>query len=87
MTDLVLRRCAFNQPEDYRPGTDWDVFDGEQCVGRIYCTMNGGWFWGIYASDKGEAFQGHAASFDAAKAIVNAAYEKWNNCTARPSPE
>jgi len=52
---------------------DYDVFDGERKVGRIYRVnaAHGAWFWTNRTS------YGHADSLEEAKSAFRAEYAKW----------
>ena len=58
---------------------DFDVFDGDREVGRIY-RVNAHdeiWLWGVSFQITGRKSYGHADSLDAAKAAFRAEYLKW----------
>jgi hypothetical protein len=60
---------------------DFDVFDGEREVGRIYLIDKLGdeesWFWDVSFMLTGRASYGRAYSLDGAKAAFRAEYEAW----------
>jgi hypothetical protein len=60
---------------------DYDVFDGERDVGRIYLVdAHGGtesWFWGVSFEVTRRKSYGYALSLDEAKAAFRAEYERW----------
>lgn len=67
-----------------REGGDWsaddfDVFDGDRVVGRVYRlnSPDGIWFWGVSFLLTNRKSCGHAASLDEAKAAFREEYEKW----------
>jgi hypothetical protein len=79
--ELVARR----QPDLQSGHPDYFVYAGEQCVGRIYQThlssTSENWFWGVNGltvdSTIGAVMQGHATSFDDAKAKLRTAFDRW----------
>jgi hypothetical protein len=66
---------------------DYDVFDGEREVGRIYLVdSNAGnetWFWGVSYDLTHRKSYGHATSLDAAKAAFRAEYGAWRAANGR----
>jgi len=80
MDNLILRRANVSrkggpwQPEDY------DVFDGDQDVGRIFFVNSyagtESWFW-VSFQLTGRKSYGNAPTLDAAKAAFKAEYEAW----------
>jgi hypothetical protein len=72
-----------------RPGGPWsehdyDVYDGDRAVGRIYSVggrPDGEWFWGIAVQLTGRKNYASARSLDAAKAAFRAEYEAWQSRT------
>src|SRR5260370_34187986 len=48
---LVLRRANVSRPGGSWSEDDFDVFDGDRSVGRVYCldaqAGNETWFWGV----------------------------------------
>src|SRR5260370_24906604 len=48
---LVLRRANVSRPGGSWSEDDFDVFDGDRSVGRVYCVDaqagNETWFWGV----------------------------------------
>jgi hypothetical protein len=77
---LILRRASILRPSGSWSETDYDVFDGERDVGRIFQQADGAWFWGVSFQLTGRKSYGHAAWLDAAKAAFRAAYERWRSC-------
>jgi hypothetical protein len=57
--------------------SDYDIFDGERCTGRIFLDANHTWFWGVSFQLTGLKSYGHAATLDEAKAGFRAEYETW----------
>jgi hypothetical protein len=53
MTGLVLRRANVSRPSGSWSETDFDVFDGDRDVGRIFRQADGAWFWGSRSSAPG----------------------------------
>jgi hypothetical protein len=80
---LVLRRASISRPGGPWSETDFDVFDGDQNVGRIYLVNAFGgsetWFWGLsfeFQLTERKSY-GDANSLDDAKAAFKAEYERW----------
>ena len=74
----MLARVSGNwQREDY------DVFNGERKVGRIYMADVHGqtWFWELSAVLT-DSKSGHVGTLEEAKAAFRAEYEKWQRETA-----
>jgi hypothetical protein len=44
---LVLRRANLSRVSGQWQDDDYDVFDGERDVGRIFQQADGSWFWGV----------------------------------------
>jgi hypothetical protein len=49
---LILRRARVSRKGSERQNEDYNVFDGDRDVGRIYLVHSGGdctetWFWGV----------------------------------------
>jgi hypothetical protein len=65
----VSRKGGAWQHEDY------DVFDGERCVGRIFLDASNAWFWCVDFQLTGRKSYGHAPTLDEAKAAFRAEYE------------
>jgi hypothetical protein len=79
---LVLRRANISRSGGSWSETDFDVFDGDRKVGRIYRLddrPDSAWFWGVSFQLTGRKSYGHAASIDEAKAAFKAEYEAWKN--------
>jgi hypothetical protein len=81
MTDLIFRQPqVFRRSGQWR-GKDFDVFDGEREVGRVYLVDRDGrgerWFWGVSFRLTGRRSYGHARSLNAAKAAFQEEYEDW----------
>jgi hypothetical protein len=82
MTTLLLRRASVSRPSGSWQHDDFDVFDGERNVGRIYLAdrFDGyePWFWGVSFQLTGRKSYGdQAPSLDEAKALFKAEHEKW----------
>jgi hypothetical protein len=80
---------SFAAPTSRAPSGSWsehdyDVFDGERDVGRIYLVDSFGgaevWFWGVDFMLTGRKSYGNAASLDGAKAAFRAEYDAWKSC-------
>jgi hypothetical protein len=81
MTDLVFRQPQVFRRSRQWEGKDFDVFDGDREVGRIYLVDRDGrgerWFWGVSFRLTGRRSYGHVGSLAAAKAAFKAEYEDW----------
>ena len=74
---LILRRVTGR-----RHHHDYDVFDGDHDVGRIYLVDNyGRWFWGSNIQITGRKSYGFATSLEAAKTAFKAQYLAWKSGT------
>jgi hypothetical protein len=69
---LILRRANLSRKGGEWDDTDYDVFDGERCVGRIFLQASGAWFWGVDFQLTGCSNYGHVATLDEAKAAFRA---------------
>jgi hypothetical protein len=77
---LVLRHANVSRKGGPWSEHDYDVFDGDREVGRIYGVggrSDGEWFWGLSFRLTGEKRYGRALSLDEAKAAFKAEYEAW----------
>jgi hypothetical protein len=78
---LVLRRANGSRKGAHWQDEDYDVFDSEHDVGRVYLVdSNAGtetWFWGVSFLLTNRNSYGHAPTLDAAKAAFKAEYERW----------
>jgi hypothetical protein len=78
---LVLRRASASRISGSWQHEDYDVFDGERDVGRIYLVDgnagNETWFWGVDFTITNRKSYGHSSSLDEAKAAFRAEYERW----------
>jgi hypothetical protein len=79
MTPLLLRRAKVSRRGGDWNNDDFDVFDGEQNVGRIYRinASTEAWFWGVKFTLTGRKSYGNAETLDEAKAMFKAEYERW----------
>jgi hypothetical protein len=77
---LTLRRADVSRISGTWQEEDFDVFDGERDVGRVYLVDGYGgketWFWGVSFQLTGRKSYGYAASLDAA---FKAEYAAWKN--------
>lgn len=74
---LVLRDA-----NSHRGGGDWgpddyDVFDGNRDVGRIFRDANERWFWGVDFMLTHRKSYGTAGTLEEAKAAFKTEYECW----------
>ena len=78
---LVIRRANVSRKSGHWDDDDFDVFDGDRDVGRIYLVDGFGgtetWFWGVSFQVTKRKSYGYATSLDAAKAGFRAEYEAW----------
>ena len=70
MTALVLRRANVSRISGQWQDEDYDVFDGDREIGRIYLidSQAGSWFWGVSFQVIKRKSYGYALSLDEAKA-------------------
>jgi hypothetical protein len=74
---LILRRAMFSRVSGNSQREDYNVFDGDRNVGRIY-RMNAHdeiWFWGVSFDLTNRKSYGRANSLEEAKAAFRAEYE------------
>jgi hypothetical protein len=76
---LVLRPANVSRPSGVWKEEDFDVFDAERDVGRIFRinTATEIWWWGVGFQAIGRKSYGTADSLDAAKGAFKAEYERW----------
>jgi hypothetical protein len=71
---LVLRRASASRISGSWQDEDFDVFDGDRDVGRIYLVDSYGdrekWFWGVSFRLTGRKSYGHAPSLDRGQGCV-----------------
>ena len=78
---LILRPVQVS-PKGRRVGAqDYDVFDGDHDVGRIYLVHSEDrvetWFWGVSFRVTNRRSYGYAVSLEEAKTAFRAEYEAW----------
>ena len=76
---LILRRPQPRKPGELRPD-DYDVFDGDRDVGRIYLVHANRaetWFWGISFQITKRKSYGYASTLEEAAAAFRTEYETW----------
>ena len=76
--NLILRRPSVSLGS--WPDHDFDVFDGELEVGRIYRVTDqrgSPWFWRVSFQVIRRKCYGYADSLEEAKAAFEAEYERW----------
>jgi hypothetical protein len=71
---LVLRRANVSRQGGEWKDEDYDVFDGERCVGRIFLDASDTWFWGVDFQPTGRKSCGHVTTLEEAKAAFRAEY-------------
>jgi hypothetical protein len=80
---LVLRRANVSRIGGEWKHEDYDVFDGDRFVGRIYQADNypghESWFWGVDFQLTHHISYGYVPSLDEARAAFKAEYEKWKS--------
>ena len=82
MTELVLRRASISRLYGSWSETDFDVFDGDREIGRVYGVVDrpgSEWFWGVSFQLTGRKSYGHAPTLAQAKAAFKAEYLAWKN--------
>ena len=73
---LVLRRANASRPSGSWQDEDYDVFDGERDVGRIFRQVSGAWWWGVGFQLTGRKAYGTADTREEAMAAFRAGYER-----------
>ena len=85
MTDpaLILRRAKISRKGGGWKDDDFDVFDGDREIGRVYRVNSPDeiWFWGVSFQLTGRKSYGDAASLDDAKSAFKTGYLAWKACT------
>jgi hypothetical protein len=78
---LILRRANVSRKGGHWQHEDFDVFDGEREIGRVYLVDGYGgketWFWGVSFQLTNRKSYSHAPTLDDAKAAFRAEYERW----------
>jgi hypothetical protein len=76
---LILRRANVSRKGGDWNDDDFDVFDGDLDVGRIYRVNSPEeiWFWGVSFLLTNRTSYGHADSLDEAKGAFRREYEDW----------
>jgi hypothetical protein len=81
MATLILQRANVSRRSGSWQQEDFDVFDGDREIGRIYLVDRFGgaerWFWGVSFQLTGRKSYGNAKSLDEAKAAFKAEYLDW----------
>jgi hypothetical protein len=81
-----LRRASISRLSGTWSDHDYDVFDGDRDVGRIYRLddrPDSAWFWGVGFQPTGRKSYGHAPTLDDAKTAFRAEYECWQRDTGK----
>jgi hypothetical protein len=77
---LILRRANVSLKGSHWQHEDYDVFDGDREVGRIYLVNDydgqESWFWGVSFEVTKRKSYGYAPTLDEAKAAFRAEYER-----------
>ena len=80
---LILRRANASRISGSWQQEDYDVFDGDHDVGRIYLVDSDGgnktWFWGVSFQLTNRKSYGHSTSLDQAKVAFRVEYEAWKS--------
>ena len=80
-TALILRCTQVARERGALQPDDYDVFDGDRDVGRIYLVhatdLTETWFWGISFQVTKRKSYGYASTLEEAKAAFRAEYETW----------
>ena len=89
ISGLTLRRANVSRKGGHWQHEDFEVFEGEREIGRIYRVTDRSdspWFWGVSFQLTGRKSYGHAGSLDDAKAAFKAEYEvrRGNGKSGRP---
>jgi hypothetical protein len=86
-TTLILRSASSSRESGDWNDDDFDVFDGDRLVGRVYRVNSSEeiWFWGVSFLLTNRKSYGHADSLDEAKAAFRTEYLAWKG-TARDAP-
>jgi hypothetical protein len=78
---LILRRANGPRQGGSWQHEDYDVFDGDREIGRIYLIDEFGgnetWFWGVSFQLTGRKSYGRAGSLQDAKRAFRTEYEAW----------
>ena len=79
---LILRHAQVARKRGELQPDDYDVFDGNRDVGRIYLVhatdlILETWFWGISFQVTKRKSYGYASTLEEAKAAFRAEYETW----------
>jgi hypothetical protein len=86
---LTLRRASASRISGSWQHEDYDVFDGDRDVGRIYLMHAYGgtetWFWGVSFDLTHRNSYGRAKSLDEAKAAFRAEYLAWQREAGKPT--
>ena len=79
---LILRRPHLPRKRGESQHEDYDVFDGDRDVGRIYLVYSADradtWFWGVSFQVTKRKSYGYAMSLEEAKAAFRAEYLAFN---------
>ena len=75
---LILRRANVSRQDGSWQREDYDVFDGDREIGRIYLVVSDGgretWFWGVSFQVTRRKSYGYATSLEEAKVAFKAQY-------------
>ncbi len=74
---LVLRHANTSKKSGPWQDEDYDVFDGDREVGRIFLDANDTWFCSVHFMLTHRKSPGHVASREDAMAAFKVEYERW----------
>jgi hypothetical protein len=85
---LILRRAQVRKRGESQPD-DYDVFDGDRDVGRIYLVHAGDgaetWFWGVSFRIAKRKSYGYASTLEQASAAFRVEYERSQRVAEKPT--
>jgi hypothetical protein len=89
MLTLILRRASISRLSGTWSEHDYDVFDGDRDVGRIYRVDDQPevWFWGVSFMLTGKKSYGHTPTLKEAKTAFKATYLEWKTNEKAPAVE
>jgi hypothetical protein len=80
---LILRRTQVARKHGELQPDDYDVFDGDRAVGRVYqvhaTDLTETWFWGISFQVTKRKSYGYASTLEEAEAAFRTEYESWKS--------
>jgi hypothetical protein len=90
MVTLTLRRANGSRKSGAWQHDDFEVFDGQRSIGRIFLVDRfhefERWFRGVsFQLTRHKSYGDQAASLDEAKALFKAEYDKWKASQCPPA--